>query len=337
MVLGFSTKSKPKRPLYEEQSDTPWITRNRDMNTWSYDNVKDNINRVNVFDDSTKQSLSNRVDDVYNRALSDFNRSYNNTMNNQLQRDYNRFGTTGASNALYNRDTYNLQSQRKLADLAYDKAITYDDLMDKELARRYNFIDTNYDYFKNSGKTTQDFDNANWHIRNMNKDVQYLNDIQDYNNSFEHKTDQLAHSIGGAVASIWLGPAGIALGDATTQAFASDAQPMGSGFIGNYGSVAQHSNPFSWEDMAGTINYLYGNGAGSVWNTLGRKNSGNSIGNSVGSSLGSMISNDLNGSTVNTGNPWGDIATLNPYGWYNGSNYDFNSPWATGMSSWFAG
>lgn len=320
MVLGFSTKSKPKRPLYEEQQDTPWITRNREMNDWSYNNVRDNINSVNVFDDATKQSLNNRIDDVYNRALSDFNRSYNNTMNNQLQRDYNRFGTTGASNALYNRDTYNLQSQRKLADLAYDKAITYDDLMDKELARRYNFIDTNYDYFKNSGNTTQTFDNANWTIRNMNKDVQYLNDIQDYNNSFEHKTDQLAHSIGGAVASIWLGPAGTALGNAMTNAFASDAQPMGGGMIGNFGSVQGYQNPFTWDTMAGTINYLNGQKADERWNNLGQ---------TIGGLFGN---NSLSGNTVSNSSLFGGY-TIDPEGWYSGNNL----PWANGMSSWFAG
>ena len=234
MVLGFSTKDKPKRPLYEEQQDTPWITRNRNLNEKTYNNVYENLDRVNVFDDATKQSLQNYADDIYNRALSDFNRSYNQTMNKTLSRDYNRFGTTGASTSLLNRDNYNLQQQRKLADLAYDKALYNEDLINNELQRRYNTLNTNYNYFTNSGKTTQDFDNANWQIRNMNKDVQYLNDIQDYNNSFEHKTDQLAHQIGGAVASIWLGPAGIALGNMAQNTFASDAEAYGQGMIGNY-------------------------------------------------------------------------------------------------------
>lgn len=272
MVLGFSTKSKPDRPKYEEQADTPWITRNRDMNTWSYKNIADNINRVNMFDDATKQSINNRVDDVYNRALGDFNRNYTNTMNNYLSRDYNRFGTTGASNSLYNRDQYNLQQQRKLADLAYDKAITQDNLMDAELNRRYKFLDTNYNYFTNSGNTAQTFDNANWDIRNLNKDIQYLNDIQDYNNSFEHVTDKLVHQIGGAVAGFWLKnpELGKQLGDTATNAFASDAEYLGNGYSNN----ATWSNPFNQESMYSLIRgynpsyQVNTNSNGSLWGNI---------------------------------------------------------------------
>lgn len=268
MVLGFSTKSKPKRPLYEEQQDTDWITRNRQLNEKTYKNVNDNLDRVNVFDDATKQSLQNYADSIYNRALSDFDRSYTQTMNKTLARDYNRFGTTGASTSLLNRDNYNLQQQRKLADLAYDKALYNEDLINNELQRRYNTLNTNYNYFTNSGKTIQDFDNANWQIRNMNKDVQYLNDIQDYNNSFEHKTDQLAHKIGGAVTSYFLGPIGYKLGEMAEDTFASDAQAYGEGLLGNYlGAYGYNTNSTPSESdlkgMSAAIDKMRGINSGS--------------------------------------------------------------------------
>lgn len=197
--MGFG--SKPKRPEYEQQADTPWITHNRDMNTWSYDNVANNINRVNVFDDATRQSLNDYVDDIYNRSKSDFDRTYAQTMGKTLARDYNRFGTTGSSTSLLNRDNYNLQQQRALADLAYNRAINYEDMINQELDRRYKFLNTNYGYFTNSGNTIQNFDDANWRIRNANKDIQYLNDIQDYNSKAN-----IGRTIGGV-----LGMAGTAI------------------------------------------------------------------------------------------------------------------------------
>lgn len=251
MVLGFSSKSKPKVPMYQTMKDTPWITRNRDLNTNAYDNLSRDLNNVNVFDDATKQQLNSVVDDWYNRSVSDFDRAYNNTMRRTLARDYNRFGTTGASNSLLSRDYNNLMSQRALADLASNRSDRYDQLINNELARRYKWLDTNYNYFTNSGKITQENDLRNWLIQQQNKDRQYMNDIQDYNNSFEHQTDQLMHKIGGAVASIWLGPAGIEMGNAMTDAFASDAQNMLGGSNG-IGSKSYGSN-YNWGDAVGYL------------------------------------------------------------------------------------
>lgn len=251
MVLGFSSKRKPKVPMYQTMKDTPWITRNRDLNTDAYDNLSRDWNNVNVFDDATKQQLNSVVDDWYNRSVSDFDRAYNDTMRRTLARDYNRFGTTGASNSLLSRDYNNLMSQRALADLASNRSDRYDRLINNELARRYKWLDTNYNYFTNSGKITQENDLRNWAIQQQNIDRQYANDIQDYNNSFEHQTDQLIHKIGGAVASIWLGPAGIEMGNAMSDAFASDAQNMLGGLNG-IGSKSYGSN-YNWGDAVGYL------------------------------------------------------------------------------------
>lgn len=177
--MGFG--SSPKHRGYVEQSDTPWITNNRRLMGDTYSNIQYQLPRIDVMDDATKAGLNSYIDDIYNRATSDFDRNYAQTMNKYLQRDYNRFGTTGASSSLLNRDNYNLQQQRKLADLAYDRAITYNDFLDAELQRRYNNLSANYNMYTDSGKTIQDFDNANWKTRNMNRDVQFQNDVRDYN------------------------------------------------------------------------------------------------------------------------------------------------------------
>ena len=282
--MGFG--SKPKRPKYEQQADTPWITRNRDMNTWSYQNVADNINRVNVFDDATRQSLNDYVDSIYNRATSDFDRNYAQTMNKYLSRDYNRLGTTGSSSGLLTRDNYNLQQQRKLADLAYDRALRYEDMIDQELNRRYKFLDTNYNYFTNSGQTTQAFDDANWKIRNMNKDIQYLNDIQSYNSKANtwNAIGKTLSTVGGAVANAFLPGSGFivtGLGNSLTDAFASPINASGSSAYGLYGNKGTGYVGSSYGNSSNILQYLLDNS------------------NSSGNSLTSLI-NKIRGLNIRT-------------------------------------
>ena len=299
--------SAPKRPYYEEQEDTPWITRNRDMNQWSYSNVADNINRVNVFDDATRQSLNDYVDSMYNRAVSDFDRDYAQTMNRYLARDYNRLGTTGASTSLLNRDNYNLQQQRKLADMAYDRALKYEDAINQELQRRYNFLDKNYNYFTNSGTTTQAFDDANWKIRNANKDIQYLNDVADYNSKMN-----VGRTIGSVIG---MGATAInpLLGAVVSGASNSLFAPMdvsgsslydvysgqGTGYMGgmmpNLGAMAYAANLSNSGNQSGNIN----------WNNI--SNWLKTTGQKVGSNVSNWWNNSIRGGQNTTGNFWSGV------------------------------
>ena len=211
--------------MYQTMKDTPWITRNRDLNTNAYDNLSRDLNNVNVFDDATKQQLNSVVDDWYNRSVSDFDRAYNDTMRRTLARDYNRFGTTGASNSLLSRDYNNLMSQRALADLASNRSDRYDQLINNELNRRYKWLDTNYNYFTNSGKITQENDLRNWLIQQQNRDRQYMNDIQDYNNSFGHQLGKVGTAIGAGIGTMINPALGMAIYGAGN-ALNSDAQNM---------------------------------------------------------------------------------------------------------------
>lgn len=174
-------KKKPQLGMYQEQKDTPWITRNRELNTDVYGNLSRDLNRVNVFDDATRQQLNAYNDSIYNRAVKDFDRDYAQTMNRYLARDYDRFGTTGGSSSLLTRDNYNLAQQRKLADLEYQRGLNYEDMVNQELSRRYNWLNLNNQLFRQTGDITQAFDNANWKIRNQNVDRRYTNDLQRYN------------------------------------------------------------------------------------------------------------------------------------------------------------
>lgn len=218
-------KSKPKVPMYQKMKDTPWITRNRELNKETYGNISRDLNNVNVFDDATKQQLEAVTGDMYNRSLSDFDRDYNQTMAKTLARDYNRFGTTGSANSLLTRDNYNLAQQRKLADLAYNKALNYESMINNELNRRYKWLDTNYNYFTNSGNTTEQHDITNWKIGNQNLDRQYINDLQKYN-----QRNMLGKTLGtiGSVALGFtpLGPLGYILGQTLTSGLFDDAENL---------------------------------------------------------------------------------------------------------------
>ena len=218
-------KDKPSVPKYQEMADTPWMTRNRELNTTSYNNLNRDLNRVNVFDDATKQQLEAYNDSIYNRAVSDFNRDYSQTMNKYLARDYNRFGTTGGASSLLTRDNYNLVQQRKLADMEYQRALNYEDMINQELNRRYKWLDTNYNYFTDSGKVTQDNDLRNWAIRNQNLDRQYYNDVQDYNNSFGHQLGKVATAVGAGLGTMVNPALGMAIYGAGN-ALNSDAQNL---------------------------------------------------------------------------------------------------------------
>lgn len=224
-------KSKPKVPTYQTMKDTPWITRNRDLNTNAYDNLSRDWNNVNVFDDATKQQLNAYNDSIYNRAVSDFDRDYAQTMNKYMARDYNRFGTTGASSSLLTRDNYNLAKQRKLADMEYNRAINYEDMVDKELARRYNWLNANNQLFNTTGKITQENDLRNWLIQQQNKDRQYMNDIQQYNDrNVFGKTLGTLGSV--ALGLTPLGPLGYMGGQALTSGLFGDAQNLLGGASG---------------------------------------------------------------------------------------------------------
>lgn len=224
-------KSKPKVPMYQTMKDTPWITRNRDLNTDAYDNLSRDWNNVNVFDDATKQQLNAYNDSIYNRAVSDFDRDYAQTMNKYMARDYNRFGTTGASSSLLTRDNYNLAQQRKLADMEYNRAINYEDMLDRELARRYNWLNANNQLFNTTGKITQKNDLRNWLIQQQNKDRQYMNDIQQYNDrNVFGKTLGTLGSV--ALGLTPLGPLGYMGGQALTSGLFGDAQNLLGGASG---------------------------------------------------------------------------------------------------------
>jgi len=208
-------KSTPKHPGYEEMKDTPWITQGREIADIGGKGVLDNYNKVNVFDRQTQDSLNARNNAIYKRAFDNMERAYTDTMNKYNAKNYGQFGTLNATAPSYIVDNYQRDFQRQMDDLAYNQAVNYDNLMDKELQRRYNTLDM-YSGMYGYGQTPYEQDLMNWDIRNKNRDISYNNAItQQKNNSGIGST---IGGIGGTLVGAYFGgPAGAAIGSKVGQ------------------------------------------------------------------------------------------------------------------------
>lgn len=172
----------PKHEHYEQMQDTPWITQSRDIADKGGKGILDNYNKVNVFDDQTKRELAQRNREIYNRAFDNMEREYTNTMNKYAAKNYGQFGTLNATAPSFVTDQYRIDAQRQINDLAYNQSVNYDDLMDRELQRRYNTLNmfgNMYQY----GQTPYQLDISNWNTRNTNKDIAYQNAVLEYQTS----------------------------------------------------------------------------------------------------------------------------------------------------------
>jgi hypothetical protein len=167
MSFGSEKKSAPQ---FEEFQDTPWITQARDIADIGGQGVLDNYKNVDWFDDATKSSIESRNNEVYRRAFNDMNRQYNNIMNDYAARNYNRFGTLNATPSAYLTDEYKRDFQRQMDDLAYNKAVNYENLVNNELQRRYNTLDMYHNLYQ-YGATPHQIDIDNWNTRNTNKSM----------------------------------------------------------------------------------------------------------------------------------------------------------------------
>ena len=190
--MGKTPQHKP----YEEMKDTPWITQGRQIAQAGGEGILGNYNNVNVFSPETNASIDARNNEIYRRAFDNMNREYNRSMNKYNASNYNRFGTLNATAPYYITDQYQRDFQRGMNDLAYNQAMNYDTLRDKELQRRYNTLDMFANMYQ-YGNTPYQQDLKNWNIRNTNKDLEYNDAIAQYKNR-----NKLGSAIGGTLGAV---------------------------------------------------------------------------------------------------------------------------------------
>lgn len=194
-------KNKPKRQEYEQMADTPYITQARDLENIGYQGLKDNVGNVNLFDDATKRSLQNVVDNYSNYANDQLNQNYRKQVADLNNQNYGRFGTTNATGALYNSDMLGQQFNNLASANAYNASNMYQNLFNSELRNRYDTLDEYQNLYDKEGQKAYDQDLANYKIRNENKDIQYQNAMQNYN-SKNSLMRGIGNTLGGALTLV---------------------------------------------------------------------------------------------------------------------------------------
>lgn len=164
----------PQKGMYQTMKDTPWITQGREIADIGGKGLIANADKVNVFDDQERYRMEKLNEDAYSRAFEDLNRQYREGMNKYAAANYNRFGSLNATPSSYIVDEYNRQYQRDLSNMAYNKALNYENLVNQELQRRYNTLGM-YQTLYNMGQIPYELDVRNWQIGNTNIDRAYDN------------------------------------------------------------------------------------------------------------------------------------------------------------------
>jgi len=172
-------KTPPELAKYKRQEDSPYVTHARSLMETGYGGMKKTEPTINVMDEGTQADINSRLGSIYNRAKSDLDIDYRDTMGKTMAENYGRFGTTGSTPSLYREDMTNRTAQRKLADLAYNKAENYETGVDRELQRRYNSMNM-YKGLYGYGQIPQKYDDQNYKLDLTNQDRAYQNDFNSW-------------------------------------------------------------------------------------------------------------------------------------------------------------
>lgn len=173
-------KTPPGLKQYPKQQDSQYVSNARRLMEQGYKGLEEYTPKVNTMSPEVQSDINSRLGSIYNRAKSDFDIDYRDTMGKTLANEYGKFGTTGGTSSLYRTDMANRTAQRALADLAYNKAENYENDVDRELARRYNTINM-YKGMYGYGQIPQKYDDQNYQLEKENIDRAYQNDLDNWN------------------------------------------------------------------------------------------------------------------------------------------------------------
>lgn len=263
-------KKTPSRPQYEQLADTPWITRNRELNTNSYANLNtalDDFQNFNVNNNDYYQSIA----DAYTNAQwNDLNRGYTQQANQLAARERQRLGTSGASSSAYNTDSLNRNYDYLASQVAANTANQYNNLVNQAYNRGLANIKLYNTLFNNSGDVTQRVDENNWKIRLQNQQNKWLDEVEG-GGGFDIGS-AISGAIGGASAGSAFGPWGAVAG------------AVAGGAAGGFGGSNQSSSTL-------------GGQAGSFLNSLSNNVNTSRTANSIGSNIGANLANNYFGSS----------------------------------------
>ena len=207
LASGKKAPDKPEIPYFDE---TDYISQSRRMQNLGYRQASKALENVDTLNDDTRNELQNVANQYTQNQWSDLNRNYTKQMNQMQQANYQRFGSTGSTPALYNTES----TQRAYNDLASETAAqtakAYNDLINQEYARRLDNLDAAYDVFTKSGDTAYKHDYNNYLTKIRNTGIQYEKEVADYNKDIAwlKAINKLENTLGGGAAAAWLGPVG---------------------------------------------------------------------------------------------------------------------------------
>lgn len=264
-------KKTPSRPQYEQLADTPWITRNRELNTNSYNNLNTALNDFQNFNINNNDYYQSIADAYTNAQWNDLNRAYTQQANQLAARERQRLGTSGASSSAYNTDSLNRNYDYLASQVASNTANQYNNLVNQAYNRGLNNINLYNTLFNTSGTETQRADENNWKIRLQNQQNKWLDEVDDANSGFNIGS-ALSGALSGAASGFAMGGPWGALGGAVV-----------GGAAGGFGGNNQSSSTL-------------GGQTGSFLNSLTSPSTSN-VGNSMGGAVGANLSNNYLGSS----------------------------------------
>lgn len=269
-------KKIPKRPQYEQLADTPWITRNRELNTSSYENLNtalDDFQNFNINNNDYYQSIA----DAYTNAQwNDLNRAYTQRANQLAARERQRLGTSGSSSSAYNTDSLNRNYDYLASQVAANTANQYNNLVNQAYNRGLTNIDLYNNLFRTTGNEAQRVDENNWRIRLQNQDNAWLSEVDDvnaHNKMWDNILTKGSETASAVIGGIFGGPAGAAIGKqigsiqgerissalGTDQQFDTNAYNMESSVGANLANAGSNSGGYDWLGMA---NNFFGSNSG---------------------------------------------------------------------------
>ena len=168
-------KKKVKAPVYKTLEDTDYIKGLRNSLA-DYKLAADTAyNKLASMDDAYYKQLAEQAN-AY--AWDEWNRNARKLMNQNYQRNYNRFGSLGTTGAQYNQESLTRDINNAASQIASNTASTADNYFTNAYNRNLQTAGALNNRYMNTGNTLQANDWQNLAIKNNNIEAKYLADVQ---------------------------------------------------------------------------------------------------------------------------------------------------------------
>lgn len=168
-------KKKVKAPVYKTLEDTDYIKGLRNSLA-DYKLAADTAyNKLASMDDAYYKQLAEQAN-AY--AWDEWSRNARKLMNQNYQRNYNRFGSLGTTGAQYNQESLTRDLNNAASQIASNTASTADNYFTNAFNRNLQTAGALDNRYNNTGNTLQANDWQNLAIKNNNIEAKYLADVQ---------------------------------------------------------------------------------------------------------------------------------------------------------------